>query len=71
LAALKVSGTIQVPGDKSISHRGLMMAALAEGTSRVAGVLRSDDVESTARVLRLLGVKIPALSDRLEIEASD
>ena len=58
---------IRVPGDKSISHRALILAALAEGTSRVRGVLRAHDVESTAGVLRGLGVEIPALNDVIEI----
>jgi 3-phosphoshikimate 1-carboxyvinyltransferase len=67
LATLSVSGAIQVPGDKSISHRALMMAALADGTSTLSGLLESEDVESTARVLRALGAKIPALADRVRI----
>jgi 3-phosphoshikimate 1-carboxyvinyltransferase len=52
---------LRVPGDKSISHRALMLAALADGTSRVRGLLRSDDVQATARVLRALGVTVPSL----------
>jgi 3-phosphoshikimate 1-carboxyvinyltransferase len=68
LAALKVSGTIQVPGDKSISHRALMLSALATGTSSVRGILRSADVESTASVLRALGAHVPALSDEMRIK---
>jgi 3-phosphoshikimate 1-carboxyvinyltransferase len=67
LAALKVSGTIQVPGDKSVSHRALMLSALATGTSSVRGILRSADVESTANVLRALGAHVPALSDEMRI----
>ena len=58
---------IHVPGDKSLSHRALIFSALAEGTSRVRGVLRSHDVESTAEVLRRLGVAIPPLDDAIEI----
>lgn len=53
---LVVNGELRVPGDKSISHRALIFAALAEGTSRVRGLLDSADVRSTALVLRLLGV---------------
>jgi 3-phosphoshikimate 1-carboxyvinyltransferase len=62
-----VSGEVRVPGDKSISHRALICASLATGTSRIRGILRSADVESTAGVLRALGVEIPALSDDFEI----
>jgi 3-phosphoshikimate 1-carboxyvinyltransferase len=58
---------VQVPGDKSISHRALIVAALAEGTSAVRGILRSADVESTARVLRALGVEVPELTEAFEI----
>jgi 3-phosphoshikimate 1-carboxyvinyltransferase len=58
---LRVDGTLRMPGDKSISHRALMLAALAPGTSRLRGLLLGDDVQSTARVLRALGVRIPDL----------
>jgi 3-phosphoshikimate 1-carboxyvinyltransferase len=59
---MKVSGTLRVPGDKSISHRSLIFAALADGESRVRGILESADVHSTAGVLRTLGADIPTLS---------
>ncbi|NBW66145.1 3-phosphoshikimate 1-carboxyvinyltransferase, partial [bacterium] len=59
--APRVNGAIRVPGDKSISHRALMLAALAEGSSEIRGILRSADVRSTAAVLRALGVTIPDL----------
>ena len=66
-SALHVAGELLVPGDKSISHRSLICGALAEGTSRVRSILRSADVHSTARVLRALGVDIPALGDDITI----
>ena len=59
---MKVSGTLRVPGDKSISHRSLILGALADGESRVTDILQSADVHSTATVLRTLGVDIPELS---------
>lgn len=49
---------LRVPGDKSISHRALMMAALAGGESRVAGLAGGADVRSTARCLAQLGVPL-------------
>jgi 3-phosphoshikimate 1-carboxyvinyltransferase len=52
---------MRVPGDKSISHRALMLAVLGSGTSRIRGLLRSADVASTAGVLRALGATIPVL----------
>ncbi len=66
---MKARGTVRVPGDKSISHRALICAAVASGgESRIRGILRSADVESTASVLRTLGVPVPALSDDLSFE---
>ncbi|MBX6332994.1 MAG: 3-phosphoshikimate 1-carboxyvinyltransferase [Gemmatimonadaceae bacterium] len=66
---MKVAGVVRVPGDKSISHRALMLAALAQGTSRVREILPSADVQSTAAVLRALGVRIPPLSPDMTIVA--
>jgi 3-phosphoshikimate 1-carboxyvinyltransferase len=65
---LKVAGTVRVPGDKSISHRSLILASLADGESRVRGILDSEDVQSTAGVLRALGAAIPALSADMRIK---
>jgi 3-phosphoshikimate 1-carboxyvinyltransferase len=65
---LRVAGELTVPGDKSISHRSLICAALAEGTSRVRAVLQSADVHSTAGVLRALGAEIPPLGDDVVIQ---
>jgi 3-phosphoshikimate 1-carboxyvinyltransferase len=59
---MKVSGALRVPGDKSISHRALMLGALGKGESRVRGLLCSADVHSTAGVLRALGATIPELN---------
>lgn len=50
---------VRVPGDKSITHRALILAAIAGGESRVAGALVSLDTRSTAGCLRKLGVPIP------------
>ena len=64
---MKVGGSLRVPGDKSISHRSLMLAALGDGESRITGILESADVHSTAGVLRALGAEIPALSDDITV----
>jgi len=64
---MKVGGTIRVPGDKSISHRALIFAALAEGASRIRDILPSADVHRTASVLGELGVPMPPLSDDITI----
>ena len=53
-----VLGEITVPGDKSVSHRAVMLAAIAEGRSRVSGFLEGEDTRATARILGQLGVRI-------------
>ncbi len=67
---MKVAGTVRVPGDKSISHRALILAALAAGESRIRGILESEDVRSSAGVLRSLGAKIPELSSEFAVTGS-
>ncbi|MGB5344573.1 MAG: 3-phosphoshikimate 1-carboxyvinyltransferase [Woeseia sp.] len=52
------SGTLQAPGDKSISHRALMFGAIAEGVTRIRGFLPGEDCLSTMQALRALGVRI-------------
>jgi 3-phosphoshikimate 1-carboxyvinyltransferase len=52
----KLSGRIRVPGDKSISHRSVMLGSLAEGTTRVTGLLEGEDVLSTLKAFRAMGV---------------
>jgi 3-phosphoshikimate 1-carboxyvinyltransferase len=51
-------GTALLPGDKSISHRALMVAAMARGRSRIVGLSDGGDVHSTAAALRAMGVRI-------------
>jgi len=51
-------GVIRIPGDKSISHRALMLGALASGTTRVSGLLEGDDVLATARAFCQMGAQI-------------
>lgn len=53
-----LKGTVHVPGDKSISHRALILGALASGESTVSGLSAGADVESTASCLRQLGIGI-------------
>ncbi|MDH3271497.1 MAG: 3-phosphoshikimate 1-carboxyvinyltransferase [Gemmatimonadota bacterium] len=52
---------VRVPGDKSLTQRALILAALASGPSRLSGLLHGGDAESTARALRALGADIPVL----------
>ena len=51
-------GTVRVPGDKSISHRSLMLSALAVGESRITGLLEGEDVLATAAAMRAMGATI-------------
>lgn len=53
-------GEIRVAGDKSISHRAIMLAAIAEGTSRITGFLEGEDTRATARAFAQMGVRIEA-----------
>lgn len=59
----RVGGVVRPPGDKSISHRAVMLAALARGKSELSGLLTGDDVKSTARVLRQLGSEIARIQE--------
>ncbi|WP_432767706.1 MAG: 3-phosphoshikimate 1-carboxyvinyltransferase [Sphingopyxis sp.] len=56
-------GKIAIPGDKSISHRALMLSALAVGTSRVTGLLEGHDVLATAAAMRAMGATIERRED--------
>ncbi len=56
-------GSVGVPGDKSVSHRALMFAALADGASHIRGFLEGEDTRATAAVLQQLGVRIDAPAD--------
>ena len=57
-AAGPLSGTVTVPGDKSISHRSLMLSALAIGESVIEGLLEGEDVHATAAAMRAMGADI-------------
>lgn len=58
----RVHGSPRIPGDKSISHRAVMLAALAEGTSRIRGFLNGNDCRDTISAMRAMGVAIDELS---------
>lgn len=54
----QVAGEITVPGDKSISHRSMMLAGICEGTSRIQGFLPSEDCLASLRAMQALGVRV-------------
>lgn len=60
-------GSVRVPGDKSISHRALLLGAIAEGTTRIEGFLEGADTLATARILGQLGVRVEAPSPGLRL----
>ncbi len=57
-----LSGSLDIPGDKSVSHRAVMFAALADGVSRVDGFLEGEDTRATARIFAQMGVRIETQS---------
>ena len=59
----RLSGTLRVPGDKSISHRSIMLGSLAEGVTRVSGFLEGEDSLATLRAFRDMGVQIDGPHD--------
>ena len=60
-------GTIAVPGDKSITHRAIILTALAEGVGRIKGYCRGEDCLNTMRALQALGVTIDETNDELRV----
>jgi len=62
-----LQGSLTIPGDKSVSHRSVMFAALADGTSHIEGFLEGEDTRATARIFSQLGVRIetPSASQRV------
>ncbi|THJ12561.1 MAG: 3-phosphoshikimate 1-carboxyvinyltransferase, partial [Nitrospira sp. CG24C] len=60
-------GTISVPGDKSITHRAVILTALANGVSRVVSYCRGDDCLNTVRAFRALGIRIDESDEELVV----
>ena len=58
---VNLKGKVKVPGDKSISHRALIIGSIAKGETTIEGFLHSEDPLSTADCLRKLGVNIPEI----------
>lgn len=59
----RLKGKIKVPGDKSISHRAVMLGALAEGVTEIKGFLEAEDCLSTVRAFRALGINIKRVGE--------
>ena len=67
IPAKKLCGTLTLPGDKSISHRAVMLASLASGTSVIKNILHSDDTLTTIEAFRALGIDIKESPDEITI----
>jgi len=65
VSGLSLHGQIRVPGDKSISHRALMLGAIAQGETQIQGLLLGEDPRSTALCFRALGAEISELNPKL------
>ena len=66
--AASLHGDLAVPGDKSISHRALLLGAIADGVSEIEGFGASEDTLSTAAAMRALGVVVAVAGDQVRIE---
>ena len=53
-----LQGRLQIPGDKSISHRALMLAAIAEGATHIRGFLDSEDTRATMTAMQAMGITV-------------
>src|SRR5258708_4519685 len=65
--AQRISGTVRLPGDKSISHRYAMLAAVAEGTTRIRNYSTGADCQSTLEAVSALGAGIERQADQIVI----
>ncbi len=68
MRASPLKGRVRLPGDKSISHRALIFGALATGTTRIRGLLESEDVVNTARAVSALGAPAEKRGDVWEVK---
>jgi 3-phosphoshikimate 1-carboxyvinyltransferase len=66
-SSTRLSGRVRVPGDKSISHRALILGALATGATRITGLLEAEDVAATANALSALGVEVERSNGKVTV----
>ncbi len=60
-----INGNICIPGDKSISHRSIIIPSISLGTTEIKGILKSEDVLNTLEAFKLMGVKIEEEDNKL------
>ena len=62
-----LNGNINIPGDKSISHRSIIIPSISKGVCEISNILRSDDVINTIEAFKLMGVKIEEIDNKIII----
>jgi len=62
-----LKGEVKIPGDKSISHRSVIIPSISKGVSTISNILMSDDVKNTINAFKLMGVKIEELENKIKI----
>ena len=67
----KINGCINVPGDKSISHRAIIISSIAHGRTKIKGYLNSTDIDATINACRVIGANIKEDIDSLVIDGND
>ena len=60
-------GEVVIPGDKSISHRSVIIPSISKGVSEISNILMSEDVKNTIKAFELLGVKIKKFKTKIKI----
>ena len=68
---MPIRGSISIPGDKSISHRSIIIPSIAKGVTEIKNILKSEDVKKTMNALKLLGVKIEEQNNDIIIYGSN
>ena len=66
-----VAGIASIPGDKSCSHRALILGALAEGETRISGLLDSEDVAATMQAVEAFGAKVGQKGDEWRVAGAE
>ena len=66
-ATCALRGTVTVPGDKSITHRALILGGLAQGQTRITGYSKGEDCLNTLGVVRALGIDVREIPEGLEV----
>ena len=65
-----LQGNVKIPGDKSISHRSIIIPSISKGVSEISNLLMSDDVLHTINAMKAMGVKINTFEDKIIIHVN-